>query len=195
VAITETCPEFERHHMTNIIHQLREALVSLTNRDEVDGWTPVEMLSYLSHTGLDIIGLAGFNYSFDSIHHLQHQYQTENALSSAFGEMMRSTERQPFLAFLKMFFPPFRLITWDARSRMMRKARRIMEPIGQQLVNEKRQALQSSKENGKAKDLLTLLIKANMNEGGEKDDRRLSDREVLNQIPTFLIAGERLCYS
>jgi cytochrome P450 len=180
--------------MTNMNHQLREALTSLTNRNEVDGWTPVEMLSYVSCAGLDIIGLAGFNYSFDSIHHLQHQSQAENELSNAFS-MMRSTERQSFFGFLKLFIPPFRLITWDSRSRIARKAEWIMKQIGQQLVNEKRQALQSSKENGKAKDLLTLLIKANMNEGGENDDRRLSDLEVLGQIPTFLIAGQCLCYS
>lgn len=68
-----------------------------------------------------------------------------------------------------------------------------MRKIGQRLVAEKKAALlQGSEEGKKAKDLLTLLIKANLSDGGASGDRQLSDEEVMNQIPTFLVAGELL---
>lgn len=66
-----------------------------------------------------------------------------------------------------------------------------MRRIGKQLVAEKKRALlQGNEEGRKAKDLLTLLIKANMTDGGAYGDRQLSDEEVMNQIPTFLVAGK-----
>jgi cytochrome P450 len=72
-----------------------------------------------------------------------------------------------------------------------------MRRIGLQLVREKQQAVLEEKasgegtalEKGKDKDLLSLLIKANM----DKDlptEQQLSVEQILNQIPTFLVAGE-----
>jgi cytochrome P450 len=72
-----------------------------------------------------------------------------------------------------------------------------MRRIGLALVHEKQQAVREEKasgggttlEKGTDKDLLSLLIKANM----DKDlpvDQQLSIEQILNQIPTFLVAGE-----
>jgi cytochrome P450 len=72
-----------------------------------------------------------------------------------------------------------------------------MRQIGLQLVREKQQSVLEEKasgggtflEKGKDKDLLSLLIKANM----DKDippEQRLTIEQILNQIPTFLVAGE-----
>lgn len=93
------------------------------------------------------------------------------------------------ISFLKMFFPPFRIITWDSRTRILRQAERTVREIGLRLVAEKKAALQTSQDKAKAKDLLTLLIKANMSNDKEHADKSLSSEEVLNQIPTFLMAG------
>jgi len=73
-----------------------------------------------------------------------------------------------------------------------------MRRIGLQLVREKQQAVLDEKashggtalEKGKDKDLLSLLIKSNM----DKDlpaGQQLTVEQILNQIPTFLVAGER----
>ena len=76
-------------------------------------------------------------------------------------------------------------------------AQQTMRRIGLELIREKQQAILEEKasgggtalEKGKDKDLLSLLIKANM----DKDippEQQLSVEQILNQIPTFLVAGE-----
>lgn len=159
-----------------------------TDLEQGEKWTPVDMLAYVSCTTLDIMGLAGFNYSFNSVQQLSEGLDMTDNLSSAARELLLLAEALSLLAFFKMFFPIFRLITWDARSKIMDRGEAAMREIGRKLVDEKRRALNSSYEKEQAKDLLTLLIKANMNEGG-RDDRSMSDDEVMNQIPTFLMAG------
>jgi len=73
-----------------------------------------------------------------------------------------------------------------------------MRRIGLQLVREKQRTVLDEQEShggtalekGKDKDLLSLLIKSNM----DKDlpaGQQLTVGQILNQIPTFLVAGER----
>ena len=147
------------------------------------------MVSYLSCTTLDIIGLAGFDYSFDALHHLLNGSQDENELSSSFSKLFAATTKFNALALLKRQFAVLRVITFDSRSKIVNHSQEAVRRIGRQLVEEKKRALQSSQEKVEAKDLLTLLIKANMTEKGDGIDRQMSDEEVMNQIPTFLIAG------
>lgn len=74
-----------------------------------------------------------------------------------------------------------------------------MRRIGLQLVREKQQAVLDEKashggtalEKGKDKDLLSLLIKANM-DTDLPPEQQLTVEQILNQIPTFLVAGEHL---
>ncbi|KAI0374515.1 cytochrome P450 [Pilatotrama ljubarskyi] len=87
----------------------------------------------------------------------------------------------------------------DERTRTINEARAVMRRIGSQLIREKRaEILAERAENGegatagkrsvRSRDLLTLLIRANM-ATDITDSQRLSDEEVLAQIPTFLVAG------
>jgi cytochrome P450 len=147
------------------------------------------MVSYLSCTTLDIIGLAGFDYSFDALQHLLNDNRDENELSSAFSKLFTATMQFNALTILKRQFAILRLITFDSRSRVINHSQKAVQRIGRQLVEDKKRALQASQEKVQAKDLLTLLIKANMTERGDGVDRQMSDEEVMNQIPTFLIAG------
>ncbi|KIM19811.1 hypothetical protein M408DRAFT_83001 [Serendipita vermifera MAFF 305830] len=148
----------------------------------------VDMVSYLSCTTLDIIGLAGFDYSFDSLSHLANNDRNGSELASAFNKLLASAKFST-LTILKVVFPVLRMITFDERSRTVNQNKAVISRIGKQLIEEKRRALQSSNEDGRAKDLLTLLIKANLADANEGGDRQLSDEEMVNQIPTFLIAG------
>jgi cytochrome P450 len=86
----------------------------------------------------------------------------------------------------------------DQESKTIAKAHQMMRRISLQLVREKKQAVLEEKasgrgtalEKGKDKDLLSLLIKANM----DKDiptEQQLSVEQIVNQIPTLVVAGER----
>lgn len=170
--------------------ELRDALEEQISRtqDQSES-TVVDMVSYLSCTTLDIIGLAGFDYSFESLSHLANNDRNGSELSSAFNKLLASAAKFSTLSILKRVFSILRIITFDERSRAVNQSKAVVSKIGKQLIEEKRRALQSSKEDGRAKDLLTLLIKANLTDASEGGDRQLSDEEVVNQIPTFLIAG------
>ncbi|KAG8845041.1 hypothetical protein FRB91_002109 [Serendipita sp. 411] len=177
-------------------NELRDALKKHSSSSHETGeWTHTEMLSHLSCTTLDIIGLAGFDYRFNALDNLVRKDQGENELSLAFSQILNSMSHFPFLGFLKMWFPIFRLITFDTRARAERSSKKTMETIGRKLVEERKQLLKEEMKKGqvsKAKDLLTLLIRANLaasGGGGAYGDKSLSDEEVMNQIPTFLMAG------
>ncbi|CAG8513792.1 12917_t:CDS:2 [Acaulospora colombiana] len=216
-------------------NELRNALSLLSPPGAVpsagaaDEWVPVEMLAYLSCTTLDIIGMAGFNYSFGAlktlvsktakkspsattisevkqevINHGEEDVESDETdaehhdpLSSALARTIDSTNGGfAFLLLLKMYIPLFRLINFDRRSRLIRKSRVIINQIGKSIVKDRKSAIAEENESGLdrrggARDLLTLLIKANLTDNGEgkTGDRKLSDEEVMNQIPTFFLAG------
>jgi len=67
----------------------------------------------------------------------------------------------------------------------MKKASTVMTRIGTDLVKQSKASLEDNKSSGR-KDILSLLVKANT-----KEDLpgRMSDEDVLDQIPTFIIAG------
>ena len=64
------------------------------------------MLSWLSRATLDIIGLGGFNYSFDALQ----QGEEASELSASFSQMFKGTQQtglSQFFRMLKAFIPIF----------------------------------------------------------------------------------------
>ena len=133
---------------------------------------------------MDIIGLAGFSYSFNALTNEQSE------LSKALDAVLHPKPIQS-LQFLKILFPIFRRIfIFDRTTKNTKAAWNKMIAIGRNLVERKRQEILEEKAAGdeavrRSKDLLSLLIRSNMNEtnGG------LTEDEVLHQIPTFLLTG------
>jgi len=73
-----------------------------------------------------------------------------------------------------------------------RQAKETMIRIGNQLLNESKAALEEVSEGKderfKKRDLLSLLLKANMSTDVPQN-QRMSDQDVIAQVPTFLVAG------
>ncbi|KAJ7607627.1 cytochrome P450 [Mycena polygramma] len=154
------------------------------------GVARVEVLSWLSKATLDIIGLAGFNYNINALGALEGAAQNE--LAEAF-EAVFAAETGGFsvVRFFQLRFPILRRflrkrdkVAVDAQATMMR--------IGRELLAEsKREVAQNGTFEtgaGRARDLLSLLVRANTS----KDlpaNQRLSDEDVIAQVPTFLVAG------
>ncbi|PIL29242.1 cytochrome P450 [Ganoderma sinense ZZ0214-1] len=159
----------------------------------------IDVLKDLSKMTLDVIGLAGFNYRFNSLN----QEGESNELGQAFQDIFDVPEKIPFLLILRNFFPILRGVIRDKQSRRMEKAQAVMQRIGMQLIQEKKgeiareHAEKNEREKSfdgierrdlRSRDLLTLLIKANM-ATDIPENQRLSDEDVLAQVPTFLVAG------
>ncbi|KIK04023.1 hypothetical protein K443DRAFT_676331 [Laccaria amethystina LaAM-08-1] len=142
----------------------------------------IDVLSWLSKMTLDVIGLAGFNYKFDSL-----TRPGEDELHDAFSHVLRASTNVSVFAALRYAFPIFRSLPapGDAAAE---KARRTMLHIGSKLLVDSKAAIEQNKGSGKSKDLLSLLVRANTSTE-LTDNQRMSDGDVLAQVPTFLVAG------
>ncbi|KAI0358319.1 cytochrome P450 [Trametes cingulata] len=189
------------------IRELTEIFVqkSLELRDVWEGqiardggaFARIDVLSGLSKMTLDVIGLAGFNYRFNALNP-GGSNEVSDELYDAFQVIFRPDSKITVLMVLKNFFPILDFIP-DEHSRRSKRAQDVMRRVGKQLIAEKKaeiaRELAEGKEKGgsgrndmRGRDLLTLLLKANMaNEIPE--NQRLSEEDVLAQVPTFLVAG------
>ncbi|KAJ7016830.1 cytochrome P450 [Mycena alexandri] len=147
------------------------------------GIARIDALQWLTKATLDIIGLAGFNYDFDSLASTK-----PNELGEAFNTVFQSGTALGPVRILQMWLPVFRLIR-TKEDRAMNRSQAVMRRIGLQLLQDsKNEMVQNGTEKGRSRDLLSLLVRANT----AKDvpaSQRLSDEDVLAQVPTFLIAG------
>ncbi|KAI0688229.1 cytochrome P450 [Cytidiella melzeri] len=150
----------------------------------------VDAMSWLSKATLDIIGLAGFNYNFDA---LSPDVET-NELNEAFNTIFTTQGRLNLFVVLQAMLPILRIFK-SKGERKSAEAQKTMRRIGLQLIAEKKASIlaASGQSNVERKDvlgrdLLTLLIKANM-ATDIPESQRLTDEEVLSQVPTFIVAG------
>ncbi|KAA1474441.1 cytochrome P450 [Dentipellis sp. KUC8613] len=174
--------------------ELRDILLSkCSNAPPGDRQTQVDIFDWLGRAALDMIGLVGFNYSFDSLAAGGGQH---SELHEAVRTMMFFDSNS--LSFLiPLVFPPARLIP-TKRARELARSRAILHRVGGQIVAERKAAVlagMSSAEKGslrkssiEGRDLMSLLIKANL-ANDVAEDARLSDEDLVSQIPTFIFAG------
>ncbi|KAK7026777.1 hypothetical protein VNI00_015435 [Paramarasmius palmivorus] len=156
--------------------ELRDAWSTIIGSDEIGH---VDALSWLSRMTLDVIGKAGFNYDFQSL-------QGEpNELNVAFSEAFRhGVGNMSLPVILKMFFPILRI--FPETDKVLRQAQTTIFKIGKQLLADAKATL--SVEAKDSKDILSLLVRSNMSQV-LAPDQRMSDDQVLAQVPTFLVAG------
>ncbi|KAF8177631.1 cytochrome P450 [Pholiota molesta] len=142
---------------------------------DYEGPAKIDALSWLSRTTLDIIGLAGFNYNFDSLT----DSPEKNELSEAFAVMFRTSSTTRLVPMLRFSDKETKL----ASDTMLR--------IGSQLLAESKAANAKQDLDTKstqARDILSILVRANSTTD-LPENQRLSDKDVLAQIPTFMVAG------
>ncbi|KAI8989048.1 cytochrome P450 [Trametes punicea] len=155
----------------------------------------LNVMADLNKTTLDIIGLAGFGHDFGALN----PEGRPSELNLAFREFLSSSPggSASFLAVIAFNFPILRWIPTQ-RGRKAMSAIRVIRRIGRELVEQKKAEIMREtsekhldgieRKDLQGRDLLTLLIRANM-ANDVPESQRLSDEEVIGQIPTFLIAG------
>ncbi|KAF5318106.1 hypothetical protein D9619_012269 [Psilocybe cf. subviscida] len=169
---------------------LRDIWAAESSKEGSNG--KIEILSWLSRMTLDVIGLAGFSYKFNALT----EDPKTNELNKAFSTIFRSGTRMSLIPIIRGMVPALRWLPAD-RDAEVKLASRTMERIGAELLRDSKAAVQKeSLENGKAqskdtwrrRDLLSLLLKANM-ATDLPPSQRMSDADVVAQVPTFLVAG------
>ncbi|KAH8831456.1 cytochrome P450 [Flagelloscypha sp. PMI_526] len=159
-------------------------------RTVAHGTHSINIMTPLAECTMQIIGRGGFDFDFRA---------QSSGLPSLFKEIFKGPGSYLTLAIeiLKAPFPSLRWIP-TSTSTMIRDAKYKMDQIGQQLIRktkEEASALASNHPHGLVdksaftkRDILSILIRANM-ASDIPVDQRLSDEEVIAQIPTFIVAG------
>ncbi|CAG8650425.1 4225_t:CDS:2, partial [Acaulospora colombiana] len=154
-----------------VAHMLKDIWVKALNDEE----RKIDIIPYLSKATLDIIGIVGFNYQFNSL-------TTANELATAYDIIFHPQNRGHLvIRQLSHIFPIFRRLPTQ-RNLQLKEASRIIRKVSANLVRDR---LEESKRGElQGKDLLSMLIKIN-----EKEEEKMSFDELQNQIMTFLAAG------
>ncbi|KAL5534617.1 hypothetical protein ACEPAG_1080 [Sanghuangporus baumii] len=144
----------------------------------------IDITYWVLRATLDVIGLAGFDYAFRAL-----ETETEEVYL-AYRILFRSVENGPdFKRIVELFFPIIERLLPDEGLRRRKAALKTIKRKGEEIIKSKKQAIMAQITTPKGiwdKDILSLLIKANLS---EDPSTRLSDSELLDQISTFLFAG------
>ncbi|KAH7907833.1 cytochrome P450 [Hygrophoropsis aurantiaca] len=172
--------------------KLRDILM-LESKDEERNPKRTDILGWMTRVSLDVIGLAGFNYEFNSLD----TSVKKNEINEAIGMIVSAGIAGDVLSMLQLWLPPLRAIPTDL-GRKITVAQQAMERIGRELLRDAKAAVMASQRDEKkgivekrsvqGRDLLSLLVRANM-ATDIPDNQKLSDEEVLAQVPTFLVTG------
>ncbi|KAJ7055969.1 cytochrome P450 [Mycena amicta] len=153
----------------------------------------IEVSSGLRKMTLDVIGRAGFGYEFDALE----AHGKPNELNRAFGDLFHSphTTLYATMRLTQSAFPILKLLPLPGGN-ALNSARTRMYTIGSEIIKKSKAnlAAQADSEQDPVKtlvgrrDLLSILLKANTS-AGLPQSQRLSDEEVISQIPAFFLAG------
>ncbi|KAJ7616471.1 cytochrome P450 [Roridomyces roridus] len=163
--------------------QLRE--IWATRLNENGG--RIDVTDDLRRMTLDVIGQAGFHYAFDALN------EKRSELNDAFTSLLHSPGSEGFMAvrLVQSTMPILKLLPLPG-SKLVLRTRAIMDSIGAQIVSTTKAALMERAQTDKVlherRDLLAVLLKSNLSTD-LRDYQRMSDEEVIAQIPTFLLAG------
>ncbi|PKK77878.1 cytochrome P450 [Rhizophagus irregularis] len=142
------------------------------------GETNINLTPYISKATLDVIGLVGFNYEFNSL-------TSPNELAVAYDSIFNSpvTPLRIALNIISNYIPFVREIPLEPNKRF-KNACEVSSRVSKRLVEERYN--EAKNEELKGKDLLSLLININNKLPAEE---KMSDEELKYQIMTFLFAG------
>ncbi|KAJ4468196.1 cytochrome-450 hydroxylase [Lentinula aciculospora] len=186
-------PAFSIQNMRALIPLVFEKGDQLKNRwkDTMDSSTTeattVDVCQWMSRATFDIIGLAGFDYNFNSIQ------DESNELFMAYKEMFdKVIGKSSFWGTLaSVYFPTLFKIVPNQRSRIIERCQAVIRREAGNMITEKKRKIAEGEKCGKVyqgKDILTQLLTSNA-ATDIPPEQRIDDEEMLHNINTFMFAG------
>ncbi|KAJ7447527.1 cytochrome P450 [Mycena galericulata] len=164
--------------------QLRDIWARQASHDKATG--RIEVLSWVRLMTLDIIGQAGFNYDFEALEENKKPNELNDVLLKIFHSPL--SNRYDKFRLAGSLIPILGLVPLPGK-KLFRDARTRMYVIGSQILAKSKAAINEGEKNIEGKrDLLSILLKANVSPDVQ-NNQRLTDEELVSQIPTFFVAG------
>ncbi|KIY68837.1 cytochrome P450 [Cylindrobasidium torrendii FP15055 ss-10] len=187
ILIRRQNPAFGNAHVKELVPtffdkalELRELLVQECASNPSGYHT--NALDWMTKVTLDIIGLAGFGYNFHALDPNVEKTDLQRAFDAA-----SDSAATPF-RMIQAKIPFFRLFP-TANTSVVREAQRCMDRIGARLLSDaKSMVALGDKASSGGRDMFSLLVRANTS-SDLPDHQKLSDRDVMSQVPTFFVAG------
>lgn len=152
--------------------------------DTIKGGRKIDVMKYLGQASIDIIGLAGFGYDFKGLS------DSETDLWIAFRELFQVSNGITAIGIIQALVPYADRIP-TKQMRTVWKSKAVISRVGRQLLDQKKNVVEEmtagklEKGDDIGKDLLSIIVRANMG-SDVKTDQRLTDDEVMAQILTFV---------
>jgi cytochrome P450 len=156
-----------------------------------------DCVKWFGRATLDIIGKTGFDYDFGAVEQGPNGLAVRSAFHAAMTSMMNLGPRDALVGaifyMLTSLFPKLPLTSNIGKLREMRNelinvSQKIVQAKAKQIRNELEAGLDANEMFGGKKDILHLLMRANMSPDVRQEDR-LSDGILAGQIVTFIFAG------
>ncbi|KAJ7925637.1 cytochrome P450, partial [Mycena leptocephala] len=164
--------------------QLRDVWIRQIGQDS--GSSRIDVFSWLRKMTLDVIGEAGFNYQFNA---LEPNGKT-NDLEDALTRLLHSpqSQRQALLRLVQAAIPILAVLP-SPGGKTVDEARTKMVNIAKKLLADSKANIKAGETASATKrDLLSLMVESNMSTD-IREYLRLSDTDVIAQVPTFFVAG------
>ncbi|CAG8665287.1 16113_t:CDS:2, partial [Cetraspora pellucida] len=149
-------------------HKLKDIWIKQIDNNKEEKITITESIPKIT---LDVIGLVGFNYEFNSI-------TSESELAHAY-KLLVNYNRSPLYMVLVNLFPFIRKLPTSYNVKYFNSLKTINDVSEKLVTDQKNSPVRGT-------DLLSLLIKSNDN---LPVDEQLTHSELISQVMTFLISG------
>ncbi|OBZ67742.1 hypothetical protein A0H81_12348 [Grifola frondosa] len=186
-------PLFSVNHLRSVTpifyevcHKLRDAIESRVH----DGPQEVDMLSWMSRAALELIGQSGLGYSFDPL-----VEDRPDAYGDALKTLIPTLSELGLIRRLNQYIPSWvplslrRKIFNMIPHKGFQKLQAVADTLHSRSIEiflEKKAAVETGDEVGEAKDIMSVLLKANMQASVED---RLPEDEVIAQMSTITFAA------
>ncbi|KAK7466375.1 hypothetical protein VKT23_005099 [Stygiomarasmius scandens] len=182
--------------MLPLFYEVVDKLQSSLRGKVESGPQEIDMLTWMSRTALELVGISGLGYSFDSMT----SEATEHKYSKTIKNLIPAMARLPALRFyiirwgLKFGTPEFRRLVINLvpiqSVHDVRDMADYMWALSEEIYESKKRALTEGDEAvvnqiGRGKDIMSILMRGNLNATEDK----LDEKEIIAQMSTLIFAA------
>ncbi|KAI0370370.1 cytochrome P450 [Pilatotrama ljubarskyi] len=182
-------------HMIPIFYDVSRLLIQAMETRLCDGPTEMDMSAWLGRTSLEIMGQAGLGYSFDPlVRDKPDEYAVAlKTFSFAIGKSAIPRRFLPYLPTVRIAGIGHRLLSIFPHEgvKALVNIADVMWSRSTAIYSEKKKALERgdaavAQQIGDGKDIMSILLKANMEASGED---KLTEEELIAQMSTVILAA------